>query len=240
MLAYGLVAAFIFVLTAGVGLLWRTDEEWARVEDRMNAWTQAAETSGELGPTLAAIYTAGVQPPLPGEKSGPSPMAEIRKSYEGRFGIVAERVRSHSIAADREAVLKELDNIQTGAQAMLGMAETLRGAARPDPADVDESNRFTDALRLMEGRYQNAVKALQRLQQHERNFAIELSRERVQLTEKYHRVAYGTAAALMLIFAASIGSLGAAGPPRAESGRRNGGSAESPEGRGAGISFAFR
>ncbi|MDR3403423.1 MAG: PAS domain S-box protein [Chthoniobacter sp.] len=205
--AYGLVAAFIAVLTAGLVLLWKTDDAWSRVEDRMNAWTQAAETSGELGPILAAIYTAGVEPPNPGDKAGPNPIIEIRKAYEGRFAIVAERVRSLSIAADREAVLKELDNIQTGAQAMLGMADTLRGAVRPSAPDREESGRFNDTLRRMQERYQEAVKALQRLQQHERDFAVELSQERVHLAQKYHQIAYGTTAALLLIFGMAVGSL---------------------------------
>ena len=42
-LAYGLAAAFVAVLGAGWWLLWQTDSEWKRVEDRMRGWTEAAE-----------------------------------------------------------------------------------------------------------------------------------------------------------------------------------------------------
>ena len=41
----------------------------------------------------------------------------------------------------------------------------------------------------------------------ERNYATELSRERVELVAKYHRIAYGTATVLMLLFAASAARL---------------------------------
>ena len=204
---YGLVAAFIAGLTAGLWLLWKTDVEWAGVEDRMNAWTQAAETSSELGPILAAIYTVGVVPPVPGEAPAPDPVIEVRKTYESKFSVVAERVRSLSIAADRESVLKELDNIQTGAQAMLGMADTLRGPGRPRLNEPEQRGRFLEMLRLMEERYEAAAKALQRLQKHEHHFAVELSRERVRLAEKYHQIAYGIGAVLLLIFGVGVGSL---------------------------------
>ncbi|HSI13863.1 MAG TPA: PAS domain S-box protein [Chthoniobacter sp.] len=205
--AYGLVAAFIFVLTGGLWLLWQTDMEWAHVEDRMTAWTQAAETSSELGPILANIYTVGLVPPASGETPAQDPVTEVRKTYEGKFAIVAERVRSLSIAADHDSVLKELDNIQTGAQAMLGLADTLRGSGRSRLNDPVESGRLTEVLRLMEERYGAAAKALQRLQKHEHNFAIELGRERFRLAEKYHNIAYGTGALLLLLFGVSVGSL---------------------------------
>jgi len=204
---YGLVAAFIAGLTAGLWLLWKTDVEWAGVEDRMNAWTQAAVTSSELGPILAAIYTVGVVPPVPGEAPVPDPVIEVRKTYESKFSVVAERVRSLSIAADRESVLKELDNIQTGAQAMLGMADTLRGPGRPGLNEPEQRGRFIEMLRLMEERYEAAAKALQRLQKHEHHFAVELSRERVRLAEKYHQIAYGIGAVLLVIFGVGVGSL---------------------------------
>jgi len=205
--AYGLVAAFIFVLTGGLWFLWQTDVEWAHVEDRMNAWTQAAETSSELGPILANIYTVGLVPSGTTEEPAQDRVTEIRKTYESKFAIVAERVRSLSIAADRESVLKELDNIQTGAQAMLGLADTLRGPGRTRLNDPAESGRLTEVLRLMEERYGAAAKALQRLQKHEHNFAVELSRERIHLSEKYHNIAYGTGALLMLLFGLSVGCL---------------------------------
>lgn len=173
----------------------------------MNAWTQAAETSSELGPILASIYTVGVEPPIPEETPVLDPVIEARKAYEGKFSVVAERVRSLSIAADRESVLKELDNIQTGAQAMLGVADTLRGPGRPQLDEPEQRGRFTEMLRLMQERYGAAAKALQLLQKHEHNFAVELSRERILLAEKYHQIAYGTGAMLFLIFGASVGSL---------------------------------
>jgi hypothetical protein len=130
-LVYGLVGAFIAVLSTGGWLLWRTDMEWMGMEDRVNAWSRTAETSGELGPILAAIYTAGVEPPEPGGKADPEPVPEIRKAYEAKCAMVAERVRNFSIPADRDALLKELDEMQDGAREMLGMVDTLRGVGRP-------------------------------------------------------------------------------------------------------------
>ncbi|TCO84385.1 PAS domain S-box-containing protein [Chthoniobacter flavus] len=202
-----MVAAFIAVLSLGLWWLWKTDVEWAHVEDRMTAWTQAAETSGELGPILASIYALGVQPLPPGEKGNPDAVVAIRKTYEGKYGIVAERVRSLAIAADRTTVLKEVDNIQTAALAMLERVATLRGPDRPSDTEPGDPERLNEALAGLQSRYQEAAKALQRLQQHERNFATELSEERIELAEKYHNLAYGVCGVLFLIFIAGVGSL---------------------------------
>ena len=197
-LAYGLGAAFVVVMGIGLALMWKVDGKWSRGKDRMNAWIEASETSGELGPALAEIYVAGVEP----AKEDADRIGKIRKAYEQKFAVVAERVRNLSVVDDREGVLKELDDIQTGAQAMLGMVDTLRGPGRSRAAEPPESPHLRETVRAMESRYRDAEGALERLQKHERNIATELSRERLALMGEYHKIIYGTLGALLLIVAA--------------------------------------
>jgi PAS domain S-box-containing protein len=199
-----LILAFVGALGVGFWLLRDTDREWLRAEERMGQWTEAAEISGELGPILAAIYTASLEPPGAPEK--PNAIPDIRKSYEAKIGIVAERVRNLSLAAGNDKGLKELDNIQDSAREMLGMLDTLRGPAR-DRVVPAEGGSPPQVVAVMKRRYQEAARALERLQQYEHEVATVLSQERDRLARKYHLMAYGVGGLLLLIFAAATASL---------------------------------
>jgi PAS domain S-box-containing protein len=199
--------AFVAVLSIGFWLVSKIGAQWARVEDRVGALNQSAEASGEIGPALAAIFVAGVNRPADPAKAGPDQVAEVRQAYERASGILAERVRRLANSTDRETELRLLDGIQDGAQAMLGMLDTLRGAPQGAATDGAEATPSQEVIHLMEQRYAGATDALEKLRHHERTVATELGRDRVQLAEQYHQIAYGTGGVLLLIFAACVVAL---------------------------------
>jgi PAS domain S-box-containing protein len=198
---YCLGAAFLVVLFSGLWWLLRIDGARHRIGQQAQAWMQSVQNSDQLGPALAAIYAAGMEQLLVDDQEPPAiHIGAVRQSFERKFNTVAAQLRPLAAAGDHESVLKELDELQAPAQAMLGQLDALRGPAQPRDFDPAERARLRELVRTMGSRCTQALTAFDKLREHEQRIARELAGEQDRLASRFITIAGVLGGVLLGVF----------------------------------------